>query len=104
MAEVQDKLVDLKGLKAVYNAIDTVLKDLQTKVYALNQNKLEAPTANGTIGQVLTLKDDEGATEWKDFPAAPTTDNIRQIVNEQLAKTKFTVNDQGHLIIETPEA
>lgn len=104
MAEVQDKLVDLKGLKAVYDAIDTVLKDLKTKIYALNQNKLEAPKANGTIGQVLTLKDDEGATEWKDLPAAPTTDNIRQIVNEQLAKTKYTINDQGHLIIETPEA
>lgn len=29
---------------------------------------------------------------------------IRRIVNEQLAKMKFTVNDQGHLIIETPEA
>lgn len=29
---------------------------------------------------------------------------VRAIVNEQLAKMKFTVNDQGHLIIETPEA
>lgn len=29
---------------------------------------------------------------------------IRRIVNEQLAKMKFTINDQGHLIIETPEA
>lgn len=104
MAEVQDKLVDLKGLKAVHDAINTVLKDLQTKAYALNQNKLNTPKVDGTIGQVLALKDDEGTTEWKDLPAAPTTDNIRQIVNEQLAKTKYTINDQGHLIIETPEA
>lgn len=29
---------------------------------------------------------------------------VRAIVNEQLAKMKFTINDQGHLIIETPEA
>lgn len=37
---------------------------------------------------------------------APTIDeaDVRRIVNEQLAKMKFTINDQGHLIIETPEA
>lgn len=37
---------------------------------------------------------------------APTVNetDVRRIVNEQLAKMKFTINDQGHLIIETPEA
>lgn len=37
---------------------------------------------------------------------APTISeaDVRRIVNEQLAKMKFTINDQGHLIIETPEA
>lgn len=104
MAEVQDKLVDLKGLEAVYNVIDLKLEDLQGLVNALLYDAIHAPEVNGTIGQVLTLKDAEGATEWKDLPTSISEVDIRRIVNEQLAKTKYTINDQGHLIIETPEA
>ena len=92
MAEIRDKLVDLKDLKALSD-------DTNTKL----EGKLTVPLNEGTVGQVLALKDADKNTEWKDLPAVPTTHNIRQIVNEQLAKTKFTINDQGHLIIETPE-
>lgn len=62
---------------------------------------------------VLSVKDggitmSKLAKDVKDAIAgnAPTIDeaDVRRIVNEQLAKMKFTVNDQGHLIIETPEA
>lgn len=106
MAEVQDKLVDLKGLEAVYKVIKQRLQDLERWVDVLLDGAVHAPEVNGTIGQVLTLKDAEGATEWKDLPTASTVDEatVRRIVNEQLAKTKYTINDQGHLIIETPEA
>lgn len=92
MAEVKDKLVDLEDMKALAD-------DTTTKL----GGKLAVPLNEGTTGQVLTSNGD-GTSEWKDLPAAPTTADIRKIVNEQLAKTKYTINDQGHLIIETPEA
>lgn len=92
MAEIQDKLVDVKGLGTVYKRLREMVSG------KLNDAKNESK-----VNQVLTA-DKWGGWEWKDLPAIPTTNNIRQIVNEQLAKTKFTINDQGHLIIETPEA
>lgn len=88
MAGVEDKLVDLKDMKAL--ADDTTIK---------LGGKLAVPLNEGTVGQVLTANGD-GTSEWKDTNEA----DIRRIVNEQLAKTKYTINDQGHLIIETPEA
>ena len=94
MTAIQDKLIDLKGL-------NVPIED----IYRTLRFKLMRPLTKGTAGQVLALKDaDDENTEWKDLPAIPTTNDIRRIVNEQLAKTKFTINDQGHLIIETPEA
>lgn len=90
--KVEDKLIDVKGLGAVYTR-------LQNRV----SGKLDNATNDSKVNQVLTA-DKWGGWEWKDLPAIPTTNDIRQIVNEQLAKTKFTINDQGHLIIETPEA
>lgn len=94
MAEVGDKLVDLEDLKALSD-------DTTTKL----GGKLAVPLNEGTVGQVLTSNGD-GTSEWKDPQTSPTVSeaDIRRIVNEQLAKTKFTINDQGHLIIETPEA
>lgn len=94
MAEVEDKLVDLEDLKALSD-------DTTTKL----ESKLAVPLNEGTVGQILTANGD-GTSEWKDLPTAPTVNeaDIRRIVNEQLAKTKYTINDQGHLIIETPEA
>lgn len=94
MAEVEDKLVDLEDLKALSD-------DTTTKF----GGKLAVPLNEGTVGQVLTSNGD-GTSEWKDPRTSPTVSeaDIRRIVNEQLAKTKFTINDQGHLIIETPEA
>lgn len=94
MAEIQDKLVDLEDLKALSD-------DTATKL----GGKLAVPLNESTVGQILTANGD-GTSEWKNPPTAPTTSeaDIRRIVNEQLAKTKYTINDQGHLIIETPEA
>jgi hypothetical protein len=92
MAKVEDKLVDLKDLNVITSNIDRQISF-----------KLNRPLTGGTAGQVLVLKDSAENTEWKDLSAVPTTDNIRQIVNEQLAKTKFFINDQGHLIIVIPD-
>ena len=95
MAEIQDKLVDLKGLNAI-------VASLRTQIGL----KLAAPLTEGTAGQVLTAKGD-GTSEWKHVQgsSSPVDEaTVRRIVNEQLAKMKFTINDQGHLIIETPEA
>lgn len=92
MAKVEDKLIDLKDLNVITSDIDRQISF-----------KLNRPLTGGTDGQVLVLKDAAENTEWKDLPTVPTTDNIRQIVNEQLAKTKFFINDQGHLIIVTPD-
>lgn len=92
MAKVEDKLIDLKDLNVITSNIDRQISF-----------KLNRPLTGGTAGQVLVLKDAAENTEWKDLSAIPTTDNIRQIVNEQLAKTKFFINDQGHLIIVIPE-
>lgn len=92
MAKVEDKLVDLKDLNVITSNIDRQISF-----------KLNRPLTGGTAGQVLVLEDAAENTEWKDLPVVPTMDNIRQIVSEQLAKTKFFINDQGHLIIVTPD-
>ena len=94
MTEIQDKLVDLEDLKALSD-------DTTTKL----GGKLAVPLNEGVAGQVLTANGD-GTSEWKTPQATSETvgADIRKIVNDQLAKTKFTINDQGHLIIETPEA
>lgn len=94
MAKVEDKLADLKDLKALAD-------DTTTKL----GGKLAIPLNEGAAGQVLTANDD-GTSEWKTPQVTSETieADIRRIVNEQLAKTKYTINDQGHLIIETPEA
>ena len=92
MAEIQDKLIDIKGLDAYTESVDQKLK-----------RKLDRPGGIASVGRVLTISE-SGAPKWQDLPTVPTTDDIRRIINEQLAKTKFTINDQGHLIIETPEA
>lgn len=91
MAEIQDKLIDIKGLDAYTESVDQKLK-----------RKLDKPGGIASVGRVLTISE-SGAPKWQDLPAVPTTDNIRQIVSEQLAKTKFFINDQGHLIIVTPD-
>ena len=94
MAEIQDKLIDIKGMDAYDRSVELRFA-----------SKLDNPNGMLSAGRVLTINDDL-EPEWKDLPAAPTVSeaDIRKIVNEQLAKTKFTINDQGHLIIETPEA
>lgn len=89
MTETRDKLVDLEDLKALSD-------DTTTKL----GGKLAVPLNEGTVGQILTANGD-GTSEWKDTTVNEA--DIRRIVNEQLAKTKYTINDQGHLIIETPE-
>lgn len=98
MAEVQDKLIDLKSLASVFTLIFQ-------RVQNLLGTKLNKATNIAKTGQVLTA-DDSKSWSWKNLPTASTVSesDIRRIVNEQLAKTKYTINDQGHLIIETPEA
>ena len=93
MAGIGNKLVVLDVLKAVVD-------DMAAKI----GTKLAAPTVAGTVGQVLTAKGD-GTSEWKNPQESSSVDEAiaRRIVNEQLAKTKFFINDQGHLIIVTPE-
>ena len=83
MAEVKDKLVDLKSLRAVFEAISTafanygqLIESLSTLLDNLYAIKLNTPNTNGTVGQVLTLKDDRGNTEWKDMPG--NVDVVRQ--------------------------
>ena len=88
MAEVGDKLVDLKSLRTVVESIFTSIEDYLDQVFSplfesmsiaisdLQTNKLNAPEVKGTIGQVLTLKDDQGNTEWKDMPG--NVDVVRQ--------------------------
>lgn len=77
MAEVKDKLVDLKSLRAALEAIeDALFKSLSTALDSMNDIKLNAPKTNGTVGQVLTLKDARGNTEWKDMPG--NVDVVRQ--------------------------
>lgn len=96
MAEVGDKLVDLKSLSAVFEAIgatfekylnyfDQMLEPVSYAIEDLYNKKLNTPDAKGTIGQVLTLKDDRGNTEWKDMSASISEADIRRIVDEQLA-------------------
>ena len=98
MTEIQDKLIDLKGLGSVFTSIFV-------RLHTLLGTKLNKAENTASSGQVLTA-DDSVTWSWKDLPTAPTVSeaDIRKVVNEQLAKTKFTINDQGHLIIETPEA
>ena len=96
MIQIQDKLVDVKGLAYINNALATEFNN------RLN-NKLGKATNVPVPGQVL-IADDNFSWTWKNMPAHISESDVRRIVNEQLAKTKFTVNDQGHLIIETPEA
>lgn len=93
MAEIQDKLVDVKDLGYVYKGLRNMVS-----------GKLNDATNESMVNQVLTA-DKWGGWEWKDLPvrSAAIEATVRRIVNEQLAKTKFTINDQGHLIIETPE-
>lgn len=88
MAEVGDKLVNLNSLRAVFEAItvafenycqllyDQLLNSLSTALDSLHATKLNTPNINGTIGQVLTLKDNQGNTEWKDMPG--NVDVVRQ--------------------------
>ena len=64
MAEVGDKLVDLKDLKALSD-------DTTTKL----DGKLAVPLNEGTVGQILTANGD-GASEWKDAKEVASVEEI----------------------------
>lgn len=104
MTEIQDKLVDLKGLYAYNSKIEKNIENLEYEIY----DKLGPADNVGAAGQVLMLVEPRPGYPlqlmWVDMPSSVNEATVRRIVNEQLAKTKFTINDQGHLIIETPEA
>lgn len=103
MAEIKDKLVDVKSLRHIYEKLNRWINYLISQCDDLFNNKLNNATNVPVPGQIL-IADDNFSWTWKNMPAHISESDVRRIVNEQLAKTKFTINDQGHLIIETPEA
>lgn len=103
MTEIKDKLVDVKGLRHIYERLSSWISDVHTELNDRLNNKLGKATNVPVPGQIL-IADGNFSWTWKNMPAHISEADVRRIVNEQLAKMKFTINDQGHLIIETPEA
>ena len=103
MAEIKDKLVDVKGLRHIYERLSSWISFVESEFNDRLNNTLSAATNVPVPGQIL-IADDNFSWTWKKMPAHISEADVRRIVNEQLAKTKYTINDQGHLIIETPEA
>lgn len=107
MAEIRDKLVDVKGLRHIYEILSGWISDVHSECNNRLNNKLGKATNVPVAGQILVANDNFSWT-WKDPQGGSSSSvdeaTVRRIVNEQLAKTKYTINDQGHLIIETPEA
>ena len=106
MAKIQDKLVDVKGLRHIYEDLAGWISDVHSEFNDRLNNKLGKATNVPVPGQVL-VADGNFSWSWKNPQGSSSSVDeatVRRIVNEQLAKMKFTVNDQGHLIIETPEA
>lgn len=102
MTEIKDKLVDVKGLRHIYEDLAGWISNIHTEFNDRINNKLGAATNVPVPGQIL-IADDNFSWSWKNMPSSVDEATVRRIVNEQLAKTKYTINDQGHLIIETPE-
>lgn len=106
MTEIKDKLVDVKGLRHIYERLSSWISDVHTECNDRLNNKLGKATNVPVAGQIL-VADDNFSWTWRDPQGSSSSVDeatVRRIVNEQLAKTKYTINDQGHLIIETPEA
>lgn len=107
MAEIKDKLVDVKGLRHIYEKLNRWINYLISQCDDLFNNKLNNATNVPVPGQIL-IADDNFSWTWRDPQGGSSSSvdeaTVRRIVNEQLAKTKYTINDQGHLIIETLEA
>lgn len=103
MAEIKDKLVDVKGLRHIYEDLSSWISDVHSELNDRLNNKLGKATNVPVPGQIL-IADSNFSWSWKNMPSSVDEATVRRIVNEQLAKTKYTINDQGHLIIETPEA
>lgn len=107
MIQIQDKLVDVKGLGFIYKTLSDWISEAQSDLRDSLNNKLGAATNVPVPGQVL-IADSNFSWTWKDPQGGSSSSvdeaTVRRIVNEQLAKTTYTINDQGHLIIETPEA
>lgn len=103
MTEIKDKLVDVNGLRHIYERLSSWISDVHSELNDRLNDTLCAATNVPVRGQIL-IADGNFSWTWKNMPAHISEADIRRIVNEQLAKTKFTINDQGHIIIETPEA
>lgn len=103
MTEIKDKLVDVKGLRHIYDLLASWIRDNHDELNDRLNNKLRTATNVPVPGQIL-IADSNFSWSWKNMPSSVDEVTVRRIVNEQLAKTKYTINDQGHLIIETPEA
>ena len=107
MAEIQDKLVDVKGLRSIYELLAEWISNVHSEFNDRLNNTLHKATNVPVAGQIL-VADGNFSWTWRDPQGGSSSSvdeaTVRRFVNEQLAKTKFTINDQGHLIIETPEA
>lgn len=102
MTEIKNKLVDVKGLRHIYDLLASWIRDNHDELNDRLNNKLRAATNVPVPGQIL-IADSNFSWSWKNMPSSVDEATVRRIINEQLAKMKFTINDQGHLIIETPE-
>lgn len=103
MTEIKDKLVDVKGLRHIYDLLASWIRDNHDELNDRLNNKLRSAANVPVPGQIL-IADSNFSWSWKNMPSSVDEATVRRIVNEQLAKTKYTINNQGHLIIETPEA
>ena len=103
MVGIKDKLVDVKGLRHIYENLANWISQVHSELNDRLNNKLGKATNVPVPGQVL-IADGSFSCSWNNMPAHISEADVRKIINEQLAKMKYTINDQGHLIIETPEA
>lgn len=107
MADIKNKLVDVNGLRHIYDLLASWIRGNHDELNDRLNNKLGKATNVPVAGQIL-IADSNFRWTWRDPQGGSSSSvdeaTIRRIVNEQLAKTKYTINDQGHLIIEIPEA
>ena len=85
--------------------VNSLLKSLRDDV----NKKLDAPTAAGTVGQVLRIKDASGNTEWYSIPAATDytvsvadstpTGVLKRYTFSQLGSTIATIDIPKDLVV-----
>lgn len=92
MTEIKDKLVDVNGLRHIYERLSSWISDIHTECNDRLNNKLGKATNVPVPGQIL-IADDNFSWSWKNMPAHISESDVRRIANEQIAKIKGTVKD-----------